>query len=164
MKLQRARGMHSAFWMLPRERRFVLGDPSAGTEVDVMEYFGERDPGRDDIASFIHWYDQGWVPADRGDIFPSARRVLGHDEEWWDRFHVFSVEWTPGEYVFRVDGREYYREDEAVSQAENYLVLSMQAVDYELDDLTPDEYADTAQVDWVRVYDATSGTSRPRGR
>ncbi|WP_457205093.1 glycoside hydrolase family 16 protein [Nocardioides sp. P5_C9_2] len=164
MRVQRARGMHSAFWMLPRDRAFVLGDPSAGTEVDVVEYFGERDPGRSDIASFIHWYDPGWVPDGRGDVFPRARRVLEHDEEWWEEFHVFSVEWTPEEYVFRVDGREYYREDEAVSRAEHYLVLSMQALDYELDDLSPDEYGDTADVDWVRVYDATSATSRPRGR
>lgn len=162
IKVQRSRGMHSAFWMLPRDRRFVLGDPSAGTEVDVMEYFGERDPGRDDIASFIHYYDQGWAHAHRGDVFPQARRVLAQGEEWWDEFHVFSVEWTPEQYVFRVDGREYYRERDAVSLAEHYLVLSMQAVDYELDDLTRDEYDDTAQVDWVRVYDATSTTSRPR--
>ncbi len=162
IKVQRSRGMHSAFWMLPKDRRFVHGDPSAGTEVDVMEYFGERDPGRDDIASFIHYYDPGWVPAQRGDVFPQARRVLAQDEEWWDEFHVFSVEWTPEQYVFRVDGREYYRERDAVSLAEHYLVLSMQAFDYELADLTRDEYDDTAQVDWVRVYDATSSTSRPR--
>ncbi len=68
----------------------------------------------------------------------------------------------PSEYVFRVDGREYYRLPEAVSLAEHYLVLSMQAVDYELKHLTSDEFDDTAQVDWVRVYDATSRTSRPR--
>jgi beta-glucanase (GH16 family) len=164
MKVQRARGMHSAFWMLPRDRRFVHGDPSAGTEVDVVEYFGERDPGADHIGSFVHYYDPGWVPVRRGDVFPAARRVLDDDEEWWHRFHVFSVEWTPDAYVFRVDGREYFRETGAVSLAEHYLVLSMQAVDYELDDLTPDEYDDSAQVDWVRVYDATSATSRPRDR
>jgi hypothetical protein len=64
--------------------------------------------------------------------------------------------------VFRVDGREYYRLPEAVSLAEHYLVLSMQAVDYELKHLTRDEFDDTAQVDWVRVYDAASRTSRPR--
>ena len=162
IKVQRARGMHSAFWMLPRDREFVEADPSGGTEIDVMEYFGERSSGRDTIGSFIHYYDQDWVLAKRGGLFPQARRVLDRDERWWDEFHVFSVEWTPDEYVFRVDGREYYRLPEAVSLAEHYLVLSMQAVDYELKHLTSDEFDDTAQVDWVRVYDATSRTSRPR--
>lgn len=155
IKVQQARGMHSAFWMLPRDRRFKEGDPSGGTEVDVMEYFGERPSGRDTIGSFIHYYDPGWVLAKRGGLFQQARRVLDRDERWWDEFHVFSVEWTPEHYVFRVDGREYYRETEAVSLAEHYLVLSMQAVDYELEHLTRDEYDDTARVDWVRVYDAT---------
>ena len=72
---------------------------------------------------------------------------------------MFSVEWTPTEYVFRVDGREYYRETEAVSQAQQYLVLSNLTSDYELAGLTADELTDTAQVDWVRVFDATSQAS-----
>lgn len=162
IKVQRARGMHSAFWMLPRDREFVRGDPAGGTEIDIMEYFGERPSGRDTIGTFIHWYDPDWELARLGAVFPQARRVLDRDEDWWDEFHVFSVEWTPAEYVFRVDGREYYREQGAVSHADSYLVLSMQAVDYELRHLTRDEYDDTAQVDWVRVYDATSATSRDR--
>jgi hypothetical protein len=148
--------------MLPRDREFVKGDPTGGTEIDVMEYFGERPSGRDTIGTFIHWYDPGWELARLGDVFPQARKVLDRDEEWWDEFHVFSVEWTPEEYVFRVDGREYYRERGAVSLADSYLVLSMQAVDYELRHLTPDEYDDSARVDWVRVYDATSAASRDR--
>ena len=159
---QRARGMHSAFWMLPQGRKFVRGDPTGGTEIDVMEYFGELPSGDDSIGSFIHYYGTDSTSVSRGQVFRSARRVLDRDEEWWDRFHVFSVEWTPEQYVFRVDGREYYRETGAVSRAQQYLVLSMQALDYELADLTPGEYADTAKVDWVRAYDATSATSRPR--
>jgi beta-glucanase (GH16 family) len=83
--------------------------------------------------------------------------VLDPRRDWWDEFHVFSVEWTPTEYVFRIDGRELYRETDAVSQAQQYLVLSMLASDYELDELTADEIGrDTAQVDWVQVFDATS--------
>jgi beta-glucanase (GH16 family) len=162
IKVQRARGMHSAFWMLPRDREFVVGDPAGGTEIDIMEYFGERPSGRDSIGTFIHWYDADSELARLGDVFSRARRVLDRDERWWDEFHVFSVEWTPQEYVFRVDGREYYRESGAVSLADSYLVLSMQAVDYELRHLTREEYDDSAQVDWVRVYAATSAASRDR--
>jgi hypothetical protein len=35
-------------------------------------------------------------------------------------------------------------------------VLSNLTSDYELGELTADELGDTAQVDWVRVFDATS--------
>ena len=98
-----------------------------------------------------------------GGPIPDPDRFLAtRSDSWWSRFHVFSVEWTPEEYVFRVDGREYYRERGAVSHADSYLVLSMQAVDYELRHLTRDEWDDSAQVDWVRVYDATSAASRDR--
>jgi len=160
IKPQQARGMHSGFWLLPEGTEFTDGDPSAGTEVDVMEFFGEQPNGRERFGSFIHYYEPGWQNVKLGGLFPRARQVLPKGGRWWDEFHVFSVEWTPDAYVFRVDGREYYRETAAVSQVPEYLVLSMLTSDYELSELTPDELDDTAQVDWVRVYDATSTTSR----
>ncbi|MCF6376392.1 glycoside hydrolase family 16 protein [Nocardioides KLBMP 9356] len=159
IKPQRAKGMHSAFWLLPEGTTYVDGDPSGGTEIDVMEFFGEAGRGKDAIGSHIHYYEPGWSKVSLGDVFPETREVLGKGRSWWDEFHVFSVEWTPTEYVFRVDGREYYREQTAVSQAQQYLVLSNLTSDYELAELTPNEMSDTAQVDWVRVFDAGSTTS-----
>jgi beta-glucanase (GH16 family) len=156
IKPQRADGMHSALWMLPRETRFVAGDPGQGAEIDVMEFWGEKGRRAETIGSFITWYGPGWSTERVGAKFPDARRALGEGREWWQEFHVFSVEWTPEHYVFRVDGREYYRESQAVSQVPQYLVLSMLASDYELDDLDASDLDDTAQVDWVQVYDATS--------
>lgn len=160
---QEARGMHSAFWMLPEDTVFGDGDPSAGTEIDIMEFFGKKPHGRETIASFVSYYNPGWQAVKFGAMFRDARRALSEGARWWDEFHVFSVEWTDQEYVFRVDGREYHRETNAVSLAQQYLVLSMLASDHELAELTADELDDTAQVDWVRVYDAESTTSgRPR--
>ena len=166
IKPQRAKGMHSGFWMLPAGTTYVDGDPSGGVEVDVMEFFGETGRGTEAINSHIHYYEPGWDKVSLGDSFPATRRVLGKGRSWWDEFHVFSVEWTPREYVFRVDGREYYRERTAVSQAQQYLVLSNLTSDYELHELTPDEMDDAAQVDWVRVFDASSSrsTRTTRGR
>ena len=156
IKPQRAKGMHTGFWMLPAGTTYTDGTPAAGTEIDVMEFFGETGRGNDTIGSHVHYYEAGWNKVSLGDTYPTARRVLGEHRDWWDEFHVFSVEWTPQAYVFRVDGREYYRETRAVSQAEQYLVLSNLTSDYELAELTPDELDDTAQVDWVRVFGATS--------
>ncbi len=156
IKPQRAKGMHSGFWMLPNGTKYADGNPAAGTEIDVMEFFGENGRDSETISSSIHYYQAGWNKVSLGDPVPAARRVLDRRNNWWDEFHVFSVEWTPTEYVFRVDGREYYRETEAVSQAHQYLVLSNLTSDYELAELTADELGQTAQVDWVRVFDATS--------
>ena len=159
IKPQRAKGMHSGFWMLPSGTKYADGNPAAGTEIDVVEFFGENGRGTETISSSIHYYQAGWNKISLGDPVPAARRALGKRNSWWDEFHVFSVEWTPTEYVFRVDGREYYRETEAVSQAQQYLVLSNLTSDYELADLTADELADTAQVDWVRVFESASTTA-----
>lgn len=156
IKPQRAKGMHSGFWMLPTGTTYIDGTPSAGTEIDIMEFFGETGLGNDTIGSHIHYYEDGWDKVSLGDSFRSARRALSEGRSWWDEFHVFSVERTRTAYIFRVDGREYYRETRAVSQVQQYLVLSNLTSDYELGELTADELTDGAQVDWVRVFDASS--------
>ena len=148
-------------------RSTSTASPAGGTEIDVMEFFGENGRGTETIGSHVHYYEAGWQKVSLGDIFPAARRVAGRAaRSWWDEFHVFSVEWTPQEYVFRIDGREYYRETKAVSQVPQYLVLSNLTSDYELAELTAGRVGDTAQVDWVRVFDATSQLSArvTRGR
>lgn len=164
MKPQQARGMHSGFWLLPEGNKFTDGNPSAGTEIDVMEFFGETPNGRETIGSFVYYYEANWESMKRGGLFREASQSLSDGASWWDEFHVFSMEWTPEYYIFRVDGREYYRESNAVSQARQYLVLSMLSSDYELAELTADELGDTAEVDWVRVWDGTSMASRKAAR
>ena len=166
IKPQRAKGIHSGFWLLPADDKYTDGVPAAGAEIDVMEFFGENGRGNDTIGSHVHYYEGGWNKVSYGDTFPAARQVLAKQRSWWDEFHVFSVEWTPTTYIFRVDGREYYRETQAVSQAQQYLVLSALTSDYELAELSPEELSQTAQVDWVRVFDATSQESArvTRGR
>ena len=156
IKPQRAKGMHSGFWLLPQGTKYVDGVPAGGTEIDVMEFFGETGRGDETIGSHVHYYEPGWNKVSLGDMFPTARRSLGSNRSWWQEFHVFSVEWTPHEYVFRIDGREYYREAKAVSQVPQYLVLSNLTSDYELDELSSGELGDSAEVDWVQVFDATS--------
>lgn len=159
IKPQRAKGMHSGLWLLPAGTTYTDGVPAAGTEIDVMEFFGETGRGNETIGSHVHYYEADWQKVSLGDTFKDTRQVLGKGRNWWDEFHVFSVEWTPTEYVFRIDGREYYRETGAVSQAAQYLVLSNLTSDYELGELTADEVSDTAQVDWIRVFDASTQES-----
>ena len=149
MKVQQAKGMHSAFWLQPHD--IPHGPPVLGTEIDVMEFFGDTGKRTNGIASFVHWYEND-QHLQRGRIVAESSRFRVEGKQWWDNFHVFSVEWTPEAYIFRVDGREFHRETLAVSQAPEYLLLSMLTGDYEYKNLTPDEWDQTAQVDWVRVW------------
>jgi beta-glucanase (GH16 family) len=158
MKLQRARGMHSAFWLLPENWELPPGNPAGGTEVDIVEWFG-HDPAPNGLGinAFIHYRDAAGGRVKIGDPREEGYRdhvALLHDEgeEWWNAYHVFSLEWTPEAYVFRVDGREFYRETRAITHTPAYISLSMLLGDYELKHLTPEGRSDAAMVDWVRVY------------
>ncbi len=151
MKLHRTKGMHSCFWFIQRGPK-VPGNPGMGTEVDIAEWFGDNGlPGRVGFGSFI-W---DLTPENRlrktGEIFRQTEQMLAPGDSWWDAYHVFSVEWTPQEYIFRVDGREYWRTSHAISHAPEYLVLSLLTSDWELG--APNRNLDEkVQVDWVRVW------------
>jgi len=150
IRWQQPDGMHGGFWFLPTNGK-IPGRPDLGTEVDVVEHFG-NDSLKGGVGAFVHHLDETGVNVPlAADHLPTAR-LKAQGDQWWSSYHVFSVEWTPQEYVFRVDGREFWREDRAVSQAGEYLVLSMLTSDYELRDLAPSEMSATASVDWVRVW------------
>ena len=150
MKMHLDKGMHASFWLQPANW-YTPGDPSKGTEIDVAEFFG-RTKKDSHIAAFVHWYDADNVHHKLGSKFPYANRLKKRAETWSDSYHVFSVEWTADAYVFRVDGREFWRQTEIVSRAPEYLLLSMLTSDYELEKLTARTMRQRAKVDWVRVW------------
>ncbi|RYC13221.1 glycoside hydrolase family 16 protein [Nocardioides zhouii] len=150
MKMHLDKGMHASFWLQPANW-YTPGDPSRGTEIDVVEFFG-RTKKDSHIAAFLHWYDADNLHHKIGSKFPYANRLKKRAETWSSSYHVFSVEWTADAYVFRVDGREFWRQTEIVSQAPEYLLLSMLTSDYELEKLTPSTMGQRAKVDWVRVW------------
>ncbi|MCY7401181.1 MAG: glycoside hydrolase family 16 protein [Nocardioides sp.] len=150
MKMHRPKGMHASFWLQPANW-YTPGKPAAGTEIDVTEYFGASKNGST-IGSFVHWYGAKGEHFKRGGLFPRANTLKPASHTWWNAFHVFSVEWTPEAYIFRVDGREFHRETEIVSKAPEYLLLSMLTSDYNLEKLTREGIRQTAAVDWVRVW------------
>ena len=159
MKLQRDRGMHSGFWMLPAHG--IL--PPCDIEVDVMEFFGENARSVSAIGGFVHKCTSRGQATKYGGIFQETAAMKPAGDTWWDFFHVFSVEWTPNEYIFRIDGAEFYRETQAVSHKPAFLILSMLTSDYELRHFTPDRMSQTAQVDWVRVYNSGRAGEGPLG-
>jgi beta-glucanase (GH16 family) len=150
IRFQPLRGQHGAFWMQPDAPAVQGGDPSvSGAEIDAIEWFGAGTGG---LASNAYYYREG-VQTKTGGWVPDQ---AAYGSGWSDQFHVFSVEWTPTEYVFRIDGRETFRTSEGVSQVPEYLILSLLSSDYELSTLGPIEnLPQTMQVDWVRVWGLT---------
>lgn len=149
MKFAPARGRHTAFWIQTDSK--VPGEPDKGAEIDVVEFFGAIE-GTEHIGAFIHHLGPNGHGVKYGELFQNMADMKPPGDTWWDSFHVFSVAWTPTEYVFRVDGHEFFREDRGVSLAPQWLVLSAQASDYELPYITPENIDQESFVDWVRVW------------
>lgn len=157
VKFQRPRGTHGAFWSQSPTYGKPPGDPgAAGTEVDIGEYFGEG-AAKGGMASYVYHADEAGENVKEGDVLPRAVRVVGSADSFWKRYHVYSVEWSPDGYVFRIDGRPTFRTGKAVSARTQFLVLSLLSSDWELPRLDRSLLPAQMQVDWVRVW------QRPKG-
>jgi hypothetical protein len=150
MKFQRAPGQHAAFWLQPRGL-LETGPTPWGAEIDVIEWYGEGTR----MASVVHRPGpDGTSVQIGGGIADSDDFLAGRSDRWWRAYHVFSVEWTPTAYVFRIDGRETWRTSEGVSDHPEFLILSMLSSDYELPRLGDAALPQHAYVDWVQFWEA----------
>jgi beta-glucanase (GH16 family) len=150
MRFPHAPGQHGALWSQPEKPTLVPGDPtSSGAEIDVVEYFG------DNVTPFGPVHNVYWRDADNSltsaTSAPAIKNLLQYSEDWSDDYHVYSVEWTPSEYIFRVDGHETFRTDRGVSGTKQYVILSLLTSDWEMFRLKTSALNPMA-VDWVRVW------------
>ena len=161
-RLQQMPGWWSAFWMQSPMQGCSLDPRRAGIEHDIMESF---DPG-EVIPHCFH--ANGFGAEYRGYKCP---RVKENDEALLSldktQFHVFGMLWEPDGYTMFVDGRQHgpkvgCGEGEAVSQTEEFILLTTEAKWYRNDRMTgkgvPELEAAAASgddfvVDYVRVYD-----------
>jgi beta-glucanase (GH16 family) len=145
VKFQKPQGMHGSFWMN------TSGEPEGrhAVEIDTVEFFG-KDYSKGGLAQFLHYKGRKI-----GGLQPNANDVLKGTDNWWKKYHVFSVEWTPQGYSFRIDGKETYRTKVGVSGQPQYPILSMLASDYEISKIGRDsKLPQTMNVDWIRVWQA----------
>ena len=92
MKMPAGAGLWPAFWALGGGNW-----PETG-EIDIMEYVGEPDW----IGVALHGPGySGETPLVNKYFFPQGEDVT----DW----HVYSVDWTPDSFEFKVDGRLVYR-------------------------------------------------------
>ena len=148
IKAQAARGQHAAFWLQAEGGQSKGGPEVGGAEIDVMEYFGDDHP-EGGLTSFTYWLDKaGKQQTDGGWV----RDLDQYGEDWATQFHVFSVEWTPDEYVFRIDGRVTHRLEGPTSGRPEFLILSLLSSDYELPRFNG-KLPEHMDVDWARVWE-----------
>jgi beta-glucanase (GH16 family) len=154
IKFHAVQGAHGSFWLqpLPSPGYDPTDAAQAGVEIDVSEYFGKGFDGTS-LTSFVHFRPAGKKPLRLGGYVrtPIAKDVFG-DKLPSDDYHVFSVEWTEQEYIFRIDGIETFRTSKAVSQVPEYFILSLLSSDYEIPKITDDVLPLTMSVDWVRAW------------
>lgn len=140
VKYQTARGMHGSYWL--------QGPSVTGAEIDVSEYFGD---GRIDsgLSSFVHHTDSQGRLSTTGGI-RSIASILGPRKTPSNGYHVYSVEWSPKRYVFRIDGISTLVVSRHVATSPETMILSLLSSDYELPHLRTTR--PTMAVDWVRVW------------
>jgi beta-glucanase (GH16 family) len=150
IKVPEGRGLWPAFWMLGGN--FAEVDwPECG-EIDIMEWLG-RNP---DVA----------VGTLHGPGFSGAQSLFRETEledgsAFSDDFHVFSVDWDPGQIIFRVDGEKYVtRSTEQVAQRGRwvfnqpfFMILNLAVGGTLGGPVDPAAFPAELLVDYVRVYE-----------
>ncbi len=149
VKMHKLQGQHASFWMQPVGENRPGSD---GHEIDIIEYFGDKHP-QGGLTSFIHWY-KGKRLIKTGSWIKDSRSFLKNKRDGWSKnYHVFSVQWTPNVIIFRIDGKETWRTSARVSKAQQYLILSLLASDYEALEMADKKLPQHMYVDWVRVWE-----------
>jgi beta-glucanase (GH16 family) len=143
-------GTWGAFWLMSRTQGLTANEGMDGTEIDIIETIG-NDEGRYNGA--LHWNGYGSQHKSAGsDDAPLPVNI--YDGE----FHIIAFEWSPSEYIFYVDGTEFWRVDggarfrnSGINQNPNYIKLTVEGADWA--GLLPDDFTEAEMlVDYVRVY------------
>ena len=155
-RLPYGQGIWPAIWMLPSHTEYG-GWPTSG-EIDIMEMLGQN-PVR--VYGTLHY---GTPHTHSGDDYS-----LRTEETFTDDYHVFALEWEPGEIRWYVDGYHYQTQTEWFTPKPDtpypapfdrpfHLILNV-AVGGRWPGY-PDETTKFPQcmaVDYVRVYQANQG-------
>jgi beta-glucanase (GH16 family) len=152
IKFPQIRGTWGAFWLMTPTMSLPGYDGVIGTEIDIVEsIFNDR--GIYNAA--YHWDGYG----EHHKAVGSSEDDLPGDIDIYDgEFHIFSLDWSPVEYIFYVNGVEFWRSDgggnfnnSGINQNPNYIKLSVEGAPWA--GLLPADFTEGEMlVDYVRVY------------
>jgi beta-glucanase (GH16 family) len=163
IKFNPLQGQHASFWMQPDDQTL---DTTLGQEIDIIEWFG-KDTRNGGLTSFVYAPSRNGQKVNFGNggwIAKPEQYLMNAKDRYWKKYHVFSVEWTPDWYVFRIDGKETGRISKnklekagfMTASTPEYPILSILASDYELGDLPKrdekNNLPQTMYVDWVKTW------------
>jgi len=151
IKFPKVGGTWGAFWLMSPTEWFITEDGRNGTEIDIVETISNHE-GKYNAA--LHWNGYGehhkFVTSGK-----SVKPVNIFDEQ----FHIFALDWSPSEYVFYVDGQEFWRVDggegfknSGINQNPNYIKLTTESAPHWAVHIPKDFKEDEMLVDYVRVY------------
>lgn len=150
IQFQALQGHHGAFWLQSPLYGQYLDDPArSGAEINIIEFFGNGRTATDSKQN-VYWNEYSSI-----DLQERSNELFYRDqygEELSENFRVFSLLWTPDEYVFLIDGVETWRVSEGISQVSQYLVLSLTTSEWENPRLEVDQLPNKMTIDYVRVY------------
>ena len=70
---------------------------------------------------------------------------------------MFSVEWTPRQLVFRIDGKETARIRGRITAERQFVIFSLISANYEIPKIAERRLPQHMYVDWVRVWETGEG-------
>ena len=135
--------VNASFWMMPQKPMNPADPINTGIEMDIMECIN---PDRENVSQTTHWYD-------KKNSFSGGTRAR-HVPGLSKGFHTFSLEWTPEELIFRIDGVESWRvnaKEHPIPGTPHHVILSFGAKWREVLK-KPADFSSTYTVDYVRVY------------
>ncbi|MCL2913499.1 glycoside hydrolase family 16 protein [Shewanella corallii] len=109
-KLPQGQGTWPAIWMLPTDNKYGLW-PASG-EIDIMEAVNLGSPSdrkgaaADEVETRVHGtlhYGREWPQ----NVYTGTGYRLPDNLSPTDDFHVYAIEWEPGEIRWYVDGQHY---------------------------------------------------------
>jgi beta-glucanase (GH16 family) len=153
IKFPEGKGTFPAFWMMG-ETISSVGWPRCG-EIDIAEMIGGSTSPNSDymVHGTTHWYD-------------NSHQYIGDSQTLTSKlsegFHIYTVDWTPEEIVWSVDGSEYNRfsiTEAARSEFHgDFFILLNFAIGGNWGGPPDTEtiFPQTMWIDWVRVYPYTA--------
>jgi beta-glucanase (GH16 family) len=150
VKIPKVSGMWGAFWLMSPTQGMLPAGGATGTEIDIVETIGNP---KNSFNAALHW-----------DGYGSKHKSTGSDDVtaginiYDGEFHTFALDWSPSEYIFYVDGIEFWRCDgsakfnnSGINQNPNYIKLTVEGADWA--GLLPANFTeDEMLVDYVKVY------------
>jgi beta-glucanase (GH16 family) len=150
IKFPKVSGTWGAFWLMSPTQWILTDEGVIGTEIDIIEsIFNEK--GQYNAA--YHWNGYGPYTKNTG----STNAVLPVNIYDGD-FHIFSLDWSPTEYIFYVNGIEFWRSDggakcknSGINQTPNYIKFSVEGAEW-AGNLPANFTEGEMLVDYVKVY------------